>query len=105
RSTLGHCRVGGAGIGSSAMDMLTGEQIAAAGLADWRKLAQALHARYLVDDFGAAARFLAAVGAAGDTMGHHPRASIVGGAVDLRLASDDAVYRDGEGAELTVEWV
>ena len=37
------------------MDMLKGEQIAEADLTDWRKLAQGLHARYLVDDFGAGA--------------------------------------------------
>ena len=43
------------------MDMLRSNQIAEAGLADWRKLAQGLHARYLVGDFGAAARFVAAM--------------------------------------------
>ena len=58
------------------MDMLKGEQIAEANLADWRKLAQGLHARYVVDDFGAGARFVAAVGEAGDALGHHPRVSI-----------------------------
>ena len=47
------------------MDMLTGERIAAANLTDWRKLAQGLHARYIVDDFGTGARFVAAVGEAG----------------------------------------
>ena len=56
--------------------MLKGEQIAEANLTDWRKLAQGLHARYLVDDFGAGARFVAAVGEAGDALGHHPRVSI-----------------------------
>lgn len=39
-------------------------------------LAQGLHAQYLVDDFGAGARFVAAVGEAGDALGHHPRVSI-----------------------------
>ena len=34
------------------MDMLKGEQIAEANLTDWRKLAQGLHARYVVGDFG-----------------------------------------------------
>ncbi|WP_022888029.1 VOC family protein [Agromyces italicus] len=87
------------------MDMLRGEQIAAARLADWRKLAQGLHARYLIDDFGIGARFVVAVGEAGDALGHHPRASIGDGFVDLRLISDDAVYRDDEGAEHVVEWV
>ena len=54
------------------MDMLKGGQIAEANLNDWRKLAQGLHARDLVGDFGAAAQFLTAVGQAGDALGHHP---------------------------------
>ena len=87
------------------MDMLTGDQIAAADLTDWRKLGQGLHARYVVRDFGAAARFVAAVGQAGDTLGHQPRVTIGSGYVDLRLVSDDAVYRDDDGAEHLVEWV
>ncbi len=49
--------------------MLRGTQIAEAELTDWRKLAQGLHARYVVDDFGTAARFVAAVGEAGDATG------------------------------------
>ena len=87
------------------MDMLTGAQIAEARLTDWRKLAQGLHARYVVDDFGTGARFVAAVGEAGDAIGHHPRVSIGDGYVDLRLISDDAIYRDAEGKEHVVEWV
>jgi 4a-hydroxytetrahydrobiopterin dehydratase len=87
------------------MDMLSGEQIAEANLTDWRKLAQGLHARYVVDDFGTGARFVAAVGEAGDELGHHPRVSIGPGYVDLKLISDDAIYRDNEGAEHVVEWV
>ena len=87
------------------MDMLKGEQIAEANLTDWRKLAQGLHARYVIDDFGAAVRFVAAVGEAGDALGHHPRVSIGPGYVDLKLISDDAIYRDGEGTEHVVEWV
>ena len=87
------------------MEMLTGEQIVGAALTDWRKLAQGLHARYRIDDFGTGARFLAAVGEAGDALGHHPRVSIGPGYVDLKLSSDDAVYRDDEGTEHVVEWV
>lgn len=92
-------------IGSPSMDMLTGEQIAEANLTDWRKLAQGLHARYLVGDFGAGARFVAAVGEAGDAFGHHPRVSIGKGYVDLELVSADAVFRDDEGTEYVIEWV
>jgi len=87
------------------MDMLTGGEIDQAQLADWRKLAQGLHARYLVDDFGTGARFLAAVGEAGDAAGHHPTVAMSTGHVDLKLVSPDAVYRDGEGTDHVVEWV
>jgi 4a-hydroxytetrahydrobiopterin dehydratase len=87
------------------MDMLKGEQVAEASLADWRKLAQGLHARYLVDDFGTGARFVAAVGEAGDGLGHFPRVSLGNKYVDFKLVTADAVYRDDEGTEHVVEWV
>ncbi len=87
------------------MDMLTGEQIADAKLTDWRKLGQGLHARYAVGGFGAGVRFIAAVGEAGDALGHHPRVAMGDGYIDFKLISHDAVYRDGEGAEHVVEWV
>jgi len=86
------------------MDMLRGEQIAEAKLTDWRKLAQGLHARFLIDDFGAGARFVAAVGEAGATLGHHPRVSMGKDYVDLKLSTDDAIYRDDDGTEYVVEW-
>jgi 4a-hydroxytetrahydrobiopterin dehydratase len=87
------------------MDMVKGAQIDEAKLSDWRKLGQGLHARYLVDDFGSGARFVASVGQAGDALGHHPRVAMGDGYVDLKLISEDAVYRDGEGNEHIVEWV
>ncbi|MEV6520748.1 4a-hydroxytetrahydrobiopterin dehydratase [Longispora sp. NPDC051575] len=87
------------------MDMMKGEQIAEADLADWRKLAQGLHARYVVGDFGTGVRFVAAVGEAADALGHYPRVSIGDGYVDLKLITDDAIYRDDEGTEHVIEWV
>ncbi len=87
------------------MDMLKGDEIADAKLTDWRKLAQGLHARYAVGDFGAGARFVAAVGEAGDALGHHPRVSMGKGYVDFKLSTDDAIYRDDDGTEYVVEWV
>lgn len=88
------------------MDMLMGDQIAAANLVDWRKLAQGLHARYVVDGFSAGARFVIAVGDAGDAIGHHPRVTIGHECVDLELVTPDAIYRDNDdGSELVVEWV
>ena len=86
------------------MDMLRGAQIAEAGLTEWRKLAQGLHARYLAD-FATGVRFVAAVGEAGDEIRHHPRVTIGQGYVDLELVTADAIYRDDEGTEHVVEWV
>lgn len=85
--------------------MLSGQDIAEAKLADWRQLAQGLHARYLVDGFRTAARFVSAVGEAGDVIGHHPSVAIGNGYVDLKAVSMDAVYRDGEGTDHLVQWV
>ncbi|MGO1561307.1 MAG: 4a-hydroxytetrahydrobiopterin dehydratase [Actinomycetaceae bacterium] len=87
------------------MGMLMGDQIAEAGLADWRKLAQGLHARYRTGGFAAGARFVAAVGEAGDALGHHPRITVSPDAVDLKLVSDDAIYTDDDGAAHRVQWV
>jgi len=86
------------------MDMLTNAEIAAIHLTDWRKLAQGLHARYVVGGFGAAVRFVAAVGEAGDALGHHPRVAMGDRYVDLELVSEDAVYRDDQGGEHVVDW-
>ena len=85
--------------------MLRSDQIGEAGLTDWRKLAQGLHARYLVDDFAAGARFVVALGKVGDELGHHPSLSMGTGHVDLKLSSQDAVFRDDDGTEYVVEWV
>ena len=86
------------------MDMLMGDKIAEANLTDWRKLAQSLHARYEVNDFSTGARFIAAVGEAGDEAGHHPSVSMGTGYVDLKLITNDAIYRDEDGTEHVVEW-
>jgi 4a-hydroxytetrahydrobiopterin dehydratase len=86
------------------MDMLSGEQITAAGLTDWRKLGQGLHARFVIRDFGEGVRFLSAIGEAGEAVEHHPEVRMGKAYVDLKLVSDDAIYRDGAGTEHEVEW-
>ena len=58
-----------------------------------------------MDDFGTGARFVAAVGEAGDAVGHHPSVSIGNGYVDLKLVSDDAIFRDDDGTAYLIEWV
>ena len=87
------------------MDMISGDQVTAAGLADWRKLGQGLHARFVTGDFAAGARFVSAAGEAGDDAGRHLQVRMGDDFVDLKLISDDAIYRDGEGAEHQVDWV
>ena len=87
------------------MDMLSGDQIQDAHLTDWRKLAQGLHARYVVADFRSGARFLAAAADAVGDHGDHLRATVGDGFIDLKLITLDAVYRDGDGNEHEVEWV
>ncbi|ADU49869.1 transcriptional coactivator/pterin dehydratase [Intrasporangium calvum DSM 43043] len=71
------------------MDSLTTVQILDAGLVDWRKLAQALHARYLTGDFAAGLRFVTAIGEAAEAMNHHPDVTLTYPHVDLKLMSHD----------------
>jgi 4a-hydroxytetrahydrobiopterin dehydratase len=54
------------------MDTLTNQQILDADLADWRKLAQALHARFLTGDFTTGLGFVTAVTEAAEAANHHP---------------------------------
>lgn len=87
------------------MDMLNGEQITSAGLADWRKLGQGIHALFVVTDLAAGIRFVTAVGESADDVGDHLSVRMGLGYVDLKLISQDAVYRDDAGAEHRVAWV
>ena len=75
------------------MDMLKGDEIADAKLTDWRKLAQGLHARYPVDGFGTGAWLSAAVGEAGDALGHH----LPGGLARVAAGNGQLVRRTGAG--------
>ena len=68
---------------------LTSRQILDAGLDDWRKLAQALHARFLTGDFVTGMGFLTAVTEAAEQANHHPDVTLTYPYVDLRLVSHD----------------
>jgi 4a-hydroxytetrahydrobiopterin dehydratase len=68
---------------------LSAEAIDAAGLADWRKLAQALHGRWATDDFSAAAAFLAECQANAD---HLLEVRLRSSWVELRLATYDGTW-------------
>jgi 4a-hydroxytetrahydrobiopterin dehydratase len=68
---------------------LSAEDIDAAGLSDWRKLAQALHGRWATDDLSAAAAFLAECG---DSASHILEARLRSSWTELRLATYDGQW-------------
>ncbi len=71
------------------MEKLTTSQILDAGLDDWRKLAQALHARFLTGDFVSGLAFVTAVTDAAEQANHHPDVTLTYPYVDLSLISHD----------------
>ena len=71
------------------MNRLSTQDVLDAGLDDWRKLAQALHARYRIADFAAGAAFVAAVAEAAEAAGHHPDLKIISGVVDVSLCTHE----------------
>ena len=90
---------------AKSQDMLGDQEIANADLEDWRKLGQGLHARFIPSSFKAAARFLTAVAEVADAANHAPHVRMDARFVDLKLISEDAIYRDEDGVEHQVEWV
>ena len=71
------------------MERLSNQQILDAGLVDWRKLAQALHARYSVPDYVVAAAFVAAVAKVAEADGHHPDLKLTNGVIDVSLCTHE----------------
>jgi 4a-hydroxytetrahydrobiopterin dehydratase len=67
------------------VEKLTKQEILDAGLDDWRSLAQALHARYRIEDFSAGAAFAGAVAEAADAANHYPDLKLTNGVVDISL--------------------
>lgn len=73
------------------MEKLSNEQILEAGLVDWRKLAQALHTRYVVADDVAAAAFVTSVAHLAVADGQHPDLKLTRGVIDVSLCT----HQDG----------
>ena len=79
------------------MDRLSTQDILDARLDDWRKLAQALHARYRVTDFRAAAAFAGAVAEAAEAAGHLPDIKMTQDVVDVSLCTrEDGLWVTGK---------
>lgn len=71
------------------MEKLTSKQILDAHLDDWRKLAQALHARFLTGDFVTGLKFVTAVTESAERANHHPDVTLTYPFVDVKLISHD----------------
>jgi 4a-hydroxytetrahydrobiopterin dehydratase len=74
-------------VAQSSRGELSNPQILDAGLADWRKLAQALHARYSVPDYIVAAAFVAALAQIAEAEGHHPDVKLTRRVTDVSLCT------------------
>lgn len=74
----------------NSVETLTGSQLEAEGLDDWRILFQALHTRFRTRDFATGLRLVVAIGAAADELDHHPDLDLRYGQVGVRLWSHDA---------------
>jgi 4a-hydroxytetrahydrobiopterin dehydratase len=85
------------------LHMLSGAQITAAYLMDWRLLGQGLHARFVVADLHAGAHFLSAIGEH-DEADEHLEVCLSARQLDMKLISANAIYRDDAGTEHQVEW-
>lgn len=69
--------------------LLTGHDVEAENLADWRIMFSTLHARFATGDFTTGVRLVEAIGAAADAADHHPDVDLTYGTVDVRLTSHD----------------
>src|SRR6478735_4901905 len=70
-------------------ERLTPDQVLDAGLDDWRKLAQALHARFRTGSFTAGLDLVTAITEAAERADHHPDVTLTYPLVDVRLVSHD----------------
>jgi 4a-hydroxytetrahydrobiopterin dehydratase len=71
------------------MTKLTGQQIADAGLTGWANLLGGLQTRIDTGDFATGLAVVNSIGAAAETMNHHPDITLRYGQVDVRLSSHD----------------
>ena len=68
---------------------LTPDEVAAAGLDDWRQLVGALHARFQTKGFDKGLVLVDRIGAAAEAANHHPDVTLTWPAVEIRLSSHD----------------
>ncbi|WP_447645057.1 4a-hydroxytetrahydrobiopterin dehydratase [Nocardioides zeae] len=75
--------------GTDPRTLLTGDDVLAADLPDWRLLLRSLHARFEVEDYGDGLALVAAVGAHAAEVDHHPDLELRYGSVRVVTQSHD----------------
>ncbi|MBN9608541.1 MAG: 4a-hydroxytetrahydrobiopterin dehydratase [Actinobacteria bacterium 69-20] len=68
---------------------LSGDQISAMGLPDWRSMHEALQARFETGDFATGLKLVNAIGAAAEEMNHHPDLDLRYTHLNVKLMSHD----------------
>ncbi len=68
------------------------DDVARAGLDDWRMLAQGIHARFTTGDFATGLRLVHAIGEVAEVANHHPDVTLTYPRVDVALISHDVGY-------------
>jgi 4a-hydroxytetrahydrobiopterin dehydratase len=71
------------------VERLGNQQVLDEDLVDWRKLAQALHARYLSPDYLAAAAFVSAVAEVAEAEDRHPDLRLAAGIIEVSLCTHE----------------
>jgi 4a-hydroxytetrahydrobiopterin dehydratase len=71
------------------MTMVTNQQLLDAGLDDWRKLAQGLHARFEAPNFASGAVFVGAIGRVAEELDHAPEARMTSSWVEVKLTTEE----------------
>ncbi len=69
--------------------VLTGHDVEAESLHDWRILFSTLHGRFETGDFATGVQLVEAIGEAAEDMNHHPDVDLTYRRVDVRLTSHD----------------
>ena len=73
-----------------AIPTLSGQQVHDQGLADWRLLLHAIHARFRTGGFAAGLALVNRIGEAAEAADHHPDLDLRYGHLDVALSSHDA---------------
>ena len=84
-------------------ELLTGEQISAMGVDDWRAMYGLLEARFATGDFATGLRFTQAIGEAAEAANHHPDVTLTYPFVHVVLTSHDVGGKTRRDVDLARE--